>query len=119
MLDLYIVDYLSKRNLPLSAQTLLQETHLAEGELAKDLKVPIDAKQGLLYEWWTVFWELFTARNKGEGKPDARAYVDVSFRLTISSVASAKVRLQREGILHTQGLPLEGSSSSLPIGLNI
>jgi hypothetical protein len=94
MLDLYIVDYLSKRNLSLSAQSLLAETGLIEGQKAKDLKVPIDARQGLLYEWWTVFWELFTAKNNDGGKPDARVYVDVSFEI-LAGVLRVERRMRK------------------------
>lgn len=82
MLDLYIVDYLSKRGFSASAQSLVNESNLQE------TKVPIDARQGLLYEWWTVFWELFSARHNDDGARDAKVYVQVRPRVAMWLMSS-------------------------------
>lgn len=75
MLHIYLWDYFRKRGYSMAAQALS-----SEAGLAPDQEVPIDAPQGLLFEWWAVFWEVFTARSAGIAQqsqlhPDARAYV--------------------------------------------
>ncbi|SCV67828.1 BQ2448_5439 [Microbotryum intermedium] len=39
---------------------------------------PIEAPQGLLYEWWSVFWDVFIARSQkgGPRNPNADVFVD-------------------------------------------
>jgi hypothetical protein len=37
-----------------------------EAELGEQTVVPIDCQQGLLFEWWAVFWDVFST---GNGKP--------------------------------------------------
>ncbi|KAI3714747.1 hypothetical protein L6452_21706 [Arctium lappa] len=58
MLDVYILDYLSKRKFNASTKAFEDEA-----------KVPIniraiDAPRGFLFEWWTVFWDTFISRYK-------------------------------------------------------
>lgn len=90
---MYIYDYCNKRGFRKTARELR-----AEAALDLDSRPPIDAKQGLLYEyvtqvsstphspspvlvhrrWWSVFWVLFTAKNgNGNGSEDAQIYVEV------------------------------------------
>ncbi|KAH8794600.1 hypothetical protein DL96DRAFT_1305585 [Flagelloscypha sp. PMI_526] len=57
MFNIYIYDYCSKRGFKQTAQQLLQEA-----ELPHDAAPPINARQGLLFEWWSVFWVLFSAK---------------------------------------------------------
>ncbi|KAK4705776.1 hypothetical protein P7C70_g439, partial [Phenoliferia sp. Uapishka_3] len=40
--------------------------------------VQIETREGFLYEWWAVFWDVFRARSGKGGTPPARAFVDVS-----------------------------------------
>lgn len=40
------------------------------------VKVPIDAPGGFLYEWWVVFWDMFTAKHNRTTNKDAMAYVE-------------------------------------------
>ncbi|KAJ1292591.1 hypothetical protein BS78_01G001500 [Paspalum vaginatum] len=62
MLDVYIYDYLVKRNLQATAKAFI-----AEGKVATD-PVAIDAPGGFLFEWWSIFWDIFhsssTAKNQ-------------------------------------------------------
>ncbi|BFZ60672.1 Transcriptional activator flo8 [Saitoella coloradoensis] len=37
--------------------------------------VPIDAPDGFLLEWWTIFWDIFTARSGKGGSVSASAYI--------------------------------------------
>lgn len=69
MFNIYIYDYCNKRGFRETAKKLLQEA-----DLTPEATPPIDAKQGLLFEWWTVFWVLFTAKNNGHGNDDALVY---------------------------------------------
>ncbi|KAI3802951.1 hypothetical protein L1987_31098 [Smallanthus sonchifolius] len=57
-LDIYILDYLTKRKLNASKKVFGDEA-----------KVPInihaiDAPRGFLFEWWAVFWDIFISRYK-------------------------------------------------------
>ncbi|KAK7685755.1 hypothetical protein QCA50_011101 [Cerrena zonata] len=69
MFNIYILDYCLKRGYDKTAHMLREEAKLPEEE-----KPPIDAKQGLLFEWWSVFWVLFTAKSSGTGPEDAILY---------------------------------------------
>ena len=56
-LDVYVHDYLKKRNMNETA------AHFArESSVDQDGRVPIDICHGFLYEWWTVFWDFYNAR---------------------------------------------------------
>ncbi|XP_020519880.1 transcriptional corepressor LEUNIG isoform X2 [Amborella trichopoda] len=60
MLDVYIYDYLVKKNLQASAKAFQ-----AEGKVSSD-PVAIDAPGGFLFEWWSVFWDIFIARTNND-----------------------------------------------------
>ncbi|KAN0063700.1 hypothetical protein ACQY0O_003750 [Thecaphora frezii] len=75
MLHIYMWDYCQKRKFHRAAQAFI-----SEAGVSPDQQVPIDAPQGLLYEWWSVFWDIFTARSMepnaaSMNKSDAHAYV--------------------------------------------
>ncbi|KAF3789323.1 Transcriptional corepressor LEUNIG-like protein [Nymphaea thermarum] len=70
MLDVYIYDYLLKRNLHASAKAFM-----AEGKVAAD-PVAIDAPGGFLFEWWSVFWDIFIARTNEKHSEVAAAYIE-------------------------------------------
>jgi hypothetical protein len=61
-LDVYIYDYLVKRNLQATAKAFI-----AEGKVATD-PVAIDAPGGFLFEWWSIFWDIF---HSSTAKPTA------------------------------------------------
>ncbi|KAK7038775.1 hypothetical protein VNI00_010661 [Paramarasmius palmivorus] len=71
MFNIYIYDYCNKRGFRKTAKELL-----AEAEIASDAQPPINARQGLLFEWWSVFWVLFTAKNSKTGPDDAMIYIE-------------------------------------------
>ncbi|XP_030552890.1 transcriptional corepressor LEUNIG-like isoform X2 [Rhodamnia argentea] len=56
MLDVYVYDYFVKRNLHATARNFLAERKIST------LPVAIDAPGGFLFEWWSVFWDTYTAR---------------------------------------------------------
>ncbi|KAF9610955.1 hypothetical protein IFM89_025988 [Coptis chinensis] len=70
MLDVYIYDYLLKRNLHNSAKAFM-----TEGKVAAD-PVAIDAPGGFLFEWWSVFWDIFIARTNEKHSENAAAYIE-------------------------------------------
>jgi hypothetical protein len=69
---IYIHDYCSKRGYLKTARELV-----LEADIPQDSQPPINAKQGLLFEWWSVFWTLFTAKNNGQGPDEALLYTQV------------------------------------------
>ncbi|KAM5547802.1 transcriptional corepressor LEUNIG-like [Rosa sericea] len=70
MLDVYIYDYLLKRNLHASAKAFQ-----AEGKVSTD-PVAIDAPGGFLFEWWSVFWDIFIARTNEKHSEAAASYIE-------------------------------------------
>ncbi|KAG4139657.1 hypothetical protein ERO13_D07G207700v2 [Gossypium hirsutum] len=70
MLDVYIHDYLLKRKLHASAKAFM-----TEGKVATD-PVAIDAPGGFLFEWWSVFWDIFIARTNEKHSEAAAAYIE-------------------------------------------
>ena len=70
---MYIWDYCQKRNFKSTAAAFV-----AEAGISTDQPIPINAPEGFLYEWWTVFWDVFSARTGGkEGSKDALTYIEV------------------------------------------
>jgi hypothetical protein len=39
----------------------------------------IDAPGGFLFEWWSVFWDIFIARTNEKHSETAAAYIEVAF----------------------------------------
>ncbi|XP_027330121.1 transcriptional corepressor LEUNIG-like isoform X2 [Abrus precatorius] len=68
MLDVYIYDYLKKRQLHASARIFQ-----AEGSVSMD-PVVIDAPNGFLFEWWSVFWDIYIARTNQKHSEAAASY---------------------------------------------
>ncbi|KAL2929350.1 Transcriptional corepressor LEUNIG [Bienertia sinuspersici] len=70
MLDVYIHDYFVKRKLHASAKAFQQE-----GKVSTD-PVAIDAPGGFLFEWWSVFWDIFIARTNEKHSDAAASYIE-------------------------------------------
>ncbi|KAL5542570.1 hypothetical protein UlMin_010280 [Ulmus minor] len=70
MLDVYIHDYLVKKKLHTTAKSFMDE-----GNVSTD-PVAIDAPGGFLYEWWSVFWDIFIARTNEKHSETAAAYIE-------------------------------------------
>ncbi|BGO99533.1 hypothetical protein NBRC10513v2_003631 [Rhodotorula toruloides] len=71
----YCYDYMQKRGWTEAAARFAKEAGIDEDGWTGP---PIEAPQGLLYEWWSVFWDVFIARSQKSGaqNPHAVAYVD-------------------------------------------
>ncbi|KAK7338924.1 hypothetical protein VNO77_19558 [Canavalia gladiata] len=70
MLDVYIYDYLVKRKLHTAAKAFM-----TEGKVSPD-PVAIDAPGGFLFEWWSVFWDIFISRTNEKHSEAAAAYIE-------------------------------------------
>ncbi|OMO93050.1 hypothetical protein CCACVL1_06656 [Corchorus capsularis] len=70
MLDVYIYDYLVKKKLHATAKSFM-----TEGKVAPD-PVAIDAPGGFLFEWWSVFWDIFISRTNDKHSESAAAYIE-------------------------------------------
>ncbi|XP_073112085.1 LOW QUALITY PROTEIN: transcriptional corepressor LEUNIG_HOMOLOG [Elaeis guineensis] len=70
MLDAYIYDYLLKRNLQTTAKAFMAERKVSGDPVA------VDAPRGFLYEWWSVFWDIFIARTNEKHSEVAAAYIE-------------------------------------------
>uniref|UniRef100_A0A0D9UXG2 LisH domain-containing protein n=1 Tax=Leersia perrieri TaxID=77586 RepID=A0A0D9UXG2_9ORYZ len=110
MLDVYIHDYLLKRNLHSTAKAFQ-----AEGNVSSD-PVAIDAPGGFLLEWWSVFWDIFIARTNEKHSEVAASYIEMYEERVKNSVqrntldeAPAKQQRFTENI----GQLLESNSSSM------
>ncbi|KAK4781248.1 hypothetical protein SAY87_017354 [Trapa incisa] len=57
MLDVYLHDYFVKRNLRATARAFQAESRVPIDTVA------IDSPDGFLMEWWSVFWDIFAARD--------------------------------------------------------
>ncbi|RLM93019.1 transcriptional corepressor LEUNIG-like isoform X1 [Panicum miliaceum] len=71
MLDSYIYDYLLKRNLQNTAKAFQAESKVPSAPVA------IDAPGGFLFEWWSVFWDIFIARTNEKHSDSAAAYLEL------------------------------------------
>ncbi|GAA5916280.1 hypothetical protein JCM6882_005068 [Rhodosporidiobolus microsporus] len=71
----YCYDYMRKRGWNESASRFAKDAGIEEATWTGP---PIEAPQGLLYEWWSVFWDVFIARSQkaGQRNPNADLYVE-------------------------------------------
>ncbi|GKV00765.1 hypothetical protein SLEP1_g13401 [Rubroshorea leprosula] len=70
MLDVYIYDYLIKRKLHASAKAFQSEAKVSTDPVA------IDAPGGFLFEWWSVFWDIFITRTNEKHSEAAASYIE-------------------------------------------
>ncbi|KAK9726529.1 hypothetical protein RND81_05G221600 [Saponaria officinalis] len=101
MLDVYIHDYLLKRKLHNSAKAFMDE-----GKVATD-PVAIDAPGGFLFEWWSVFWDIFIARTNGKHSEAAASYIETQQmktreqqQLQLQIMQQRNAQMQRGGVNH-------------------
>ncbi|KAL5219518.1 hypothetical protein ABZP36_020202 [Zizania latifolia] len=97
MLDVYIYDYLVKRNLHNTAKAFM-----TEGKVATD-PVAIDAPGGFLFEWWSIFWDIYHARSRE--KPPQAPPIDTKTReqqMRLQLLQQHNANLQRRDASHPQ-----------------
>ncbi|KAK7276320.1 hypothetical protein RIF29_17459 [Crotalaria pallida] len=100
LVSVYIYDYLVKRDLKATAQAFQ-----AKGKVSSD-PVAIDAPGGFLFEWWSVFWDIFIARTNEKHSDVASSYIEAALRLAqLDRVAwrlSRHVMEHHEVMVHTR-----------------
>ncbi|XP_019439569.1 PREDICTED: transcriptional corepressor LEUNIG-like isoform X1 [Lupinus angustifolius] len=69
MLDVYIYNYLVKRQLHTSASVFQAEANVPTEFVA------IDAPNSFLFEWWSVFWDIFIGRTDQKHSEAAAFYI--------------------------------------------
>ncbi|KAM3328875.1 hypothetical protein ACQJBY_026151 [Aegilops geniculata] len=89
-LDVYIHDYLVKRNLQSTAKAFQAESNLSPDPVA------IDAPGGFLFEWWSVFWDIFISRTNDKHSNVATSYIETQ---------SIKAREQQSSLQQQQQHP--------------
>lgn len=90
ILDVYIHDYLVKRNLQNTAKAFQAESNLSPDPVA------IDAPGGFLFEWWSVFWDIFISRTNDKHSDVATSYIETQ---------SIKAREQQSSLQQQQQHP--------------
>ncbi|CAI8602015.1 unnamed protein product [Vicia faba] len=76
MLDVYIYDYLVKKKLHNTAKSFMTEGKVSPDPVANTENAAIDAPGGFLFEWWSVFWDIFIARTNEKHSENAAAYLE-------------------------------------------
>eukprot|EP00262_Sarcandra_glabra_P006462 TRINITY_DN1877_c0_g3_i3.p1 TRINITY_DN1877_c0_g3~~TRINITY_DN1877_c0_g3_i3.p1 ORF type:complete len:755 (-),score=159.15 TRINITY_DN1877_c0_g3_i3:137-2401(-) len=112
MLDVYIYDYLLKRNLHASAKAFM-----TEGKVAAD-PVAIDAPGGFLFEWWSVFWDIFIARTNEKHSEVAAAYIEAQQNKAREHQQQLQMQQLQLMQRHVQLQRRDGSHSSLSGPIN-
>ncbi|KAL8092876.1 hypothetical protein AgCh_034936 [Apium graveolens] len=94
MLDVYIYDYLLKRNLQTTAKAFMIEAKVANDPVA------IDAPGGFLFEWWSVFWDIFIARTNEKHSEPAASYIE-------TQQSKAREHQQQLQLMQQRSAPLQ------------
>ncbi|CAJ0840489.1 13149_t:CDS:2, partial [Entrophospora sp. SA101] len=99
ILFVYIYDFLKKNGATETAKVYLSEVDItkhykpvdgANGSSAADndsnslpdVELPVNAPEGFLYEWWNVFWDIYSAKVKQNGGTgEARSYIEQQLRM--------------------------------------
>ncbi|KAL6197174.1 hypothetical protein ACLB2K_032786 [Fragaria x ananassa] len=68
MLDLYVHDYMVKKNMHKTAAIFKKEA-----DVYSESPVVIDTKEGFLNEWWTVFYDMYSSRTSELKPQEAKA----------------------------------------------
>ncbi|XP_038997055.1 transcriptional corepressor LEUNIG_HOMOLOG-like isoform X2 [Hibiscus syriacus] len=62
ILDLYLHDYLIKKNMHETAELFRQEAGICHRSVGLFFLSAIDSPQGFLQEWWSLFYDIFSTR---------------------------------------------------------
>ncbi|KAK9674606.1 hypothetical protein K7432_017121, partial [Basidiobolus ranarum] len=106
MLNIYIYDYCVKRNWTNAAQAFMNEA-----QVARDSQVPIDSPNGFLYEWWVVFWDIFSARTNKTGSKDAQSFVEAQ------NLKAQRIQFGQPQMQKSLGQPAQQPGQNLPVGV--
>lgn len=59
---------------------------MQEANLSATEPVNIDSPEGFLYEWWSLFWDIYNARNSKPSSNEARLYTEVCVSPSITNI---------------------------------
>ncbi|QRW02656.1 hypothetical protein RhiLY_01655 [Ceratobasidium sp. AG-Ba] len=116
-LNLYILDYCRRRK--------FDDTALAferEAKISRDVTAGFEAPQGLLFEWWIVFWETFNSQmsmppreqNSGaHGDSSSQVYVNTMARLRKLAAHEKEELTRSRAMSMSMGTPAM-STTSMP-----
>ncbi|KAL9259916.1 Transcriptional corepressor LEUNIG-like protein [Drosera capensis] len=94
-MDLYIHDYFVRHNLHATAEEFRQES-----KVSTDSDV-VEAPRGFLFEWWSVFWDLFIAGTDKEHSAAATFYLEMQQQKELQQHLQMERFVQQEmQILH-------------------
>ncbi|KAJ8755379.1 hypothetical protein K2173_019177 [Erythroxylum novogranatense] len=106
MLDVYIYDYLVKKKLHATAKSFM-----TEGKVSPD-PVAIDAPGGFLFEWWSVFWDIFIARTNEKHSEPAAAYMEAQ---QVKAKEQQQLQMQQLQLMRQAQLQ-RGGANTPPLG---
>lgn len=70
-------------------------SNASAGQSLPEPDVQITAPKGFLFEWWSVFWDIFRARGEKGGSPAAKAYYQVAHEAVRPPSTFGRLRLTR------------------------
>ncbi|KAE9601854.1 putative transcription factor WD40-like family [Lupinus albus] len=100
MLDVYIYNYLMKRQLHTSASVFQAEANVPTESVA------IDAPNSFLFEWWSVFWDLFIART------DQKHSEAAAFYIKSQQIKAQEMQKQQE---HQSPIPIQNQQMQIQL----
>ncbi|KAG9096943.1 hypothetical protein FRC06_008166 [Ceratobasidium sp. 370] len=114
-LNLYILDYCRRRKFDDTASAFEREAKITQGITNR-----FEAPQGLLFEWWIVFWETFNSqisqlpppREPGSGaqsESPGQTYVNTMARLKKLAMHEKEELARSRGMNMNMGMPAMGT----------
>ncbi|XP_022771439.1 transcriptional corepressor LEUNIG_HOMOLOG-like isoform X2 [Durio zibethinus] len=83
---------------------------MTEGKVATD-PVAIDAPGGFLFEWWSVFWDIFIARTNEKHSEAAAAYIEAQ---QIKAREQQQLQMQHLQLMQQRNVQLQRRDPSHP-----
>nr|KJB10966.1 hypothetical protein B456_001G234100 [Gossypium raimondii] len=83
---------------------------MTEGKVATD-PVAIDAPGGFLFEWWSVFWDIFIARTNEKHSEAAAAYIESQ---QLKAREQQQLQMQQLQLMQHRNAPLQRRDPSHP-----
>ncbi|XP_050287033.1 transcriptional corepressor LEUNIG-like isoform X1 [Quercus robur] len=72
MFELYLLDYMVKKNMHKTAQIFRKEAKVCNNP------VVIDSAEGFLYEWWSIFYDVYASRQLQDQQAKAEASTEAT-----------------------------------------
>jgi len=92
MLNAHILQYLKKKRFHQAATAFANEAPLPD-------ESQINSPTGFLWEWWSVFWDIYRARQKTPCSPEAKKYVELK-RQQVMSMMFPNAMVRANGALY-------------------